>query len=148
MRFKRAGGIRSAAGGVLRSGLEKTVCDDLDKRGVKFEYEADKLSYQRSIRGGTCGKCGANSITRKASYTPDVKLSDGSYIEIKGRFTASNRSRMADFKRSNPNVRVRLLFAADNWCTKAKRQRYSDWAKANGFELAVGKRVPDAWIPK
>lgn len=138
MKFERKDGYAS--------GLERAVCMDLKKRRVKFEYEPDRLKYPRRVPGAKCEAC-SGPASRVSVYTPDIKLrKDGSYIEVKGRFTSANRQRMADFKKGRPDVQVRILFAADNWCTKTKRQRYTDWAKAHGYVCAVGKSVPDQWL--
>lgn len=136
-RFKRAKG--------KRSGFEQTVCSDLDRRGIKYQYEPDKLRYFRIVKGAKCGDCGGVTVTRPAVYTPDLKFNNGTYCEIKGRLTSENRTRLLDFRKYSYAIIVRFLFQRDNWLTSKKRQRYSDWAKKHGFEYSVGKSVPEVW---
>ena len=54
------------------------------------------------------------------------------------------------FLMSDPSIQkidLRILFQADNWTTKLHRERYSQWAVRIGFINAVGKVIPDAWLP-
>ena len=136
-RFHRAKG--------KRSGFEQTVCSDLDRRGIPYQYEPDKLKYWRIVRGAKCSVCQNVTVTKGATYTPDLKFGNGTYCEIKGRFTAANRARMVDFKTSQLLVVVRILFQADNWTTTKKLQRYTTWATRHHFPCSVGTRVPLAW---
>ena len=52
-----------------RSGLEKSVAFDLNKRGIEFQYEHERIPYV---------------VERK--YLPDFQLPNGIYIEAKGWF--------------------------------------------------------------
>jgi hypothetical protein len=128
-----------------RSGLEQKVCSDLERRGIPYQYEPDRLKYWRVVKGAKCAACQSVTVTKPAHYTPDLKFGNGTYCEIKGRFTSENRTRMKDFKTANPLTVVRILFQMDNWTTSKKKQRYSDWCKKNDYEYSVGSRVPDAW---
>jgi hypothetical protein len=136
-RFHRAKG--------KRSGFEQVVCSNLDSRGIAYQYEPDKLKYWRVVKGAKCGACGGVTVTRPATYTPDLKFANGTYCEIKGRLTSANRTRLEAFKEHRPEITVRILFQVDNWCTKKKLNRYTDWAKKHGYECAVGKEVPGHW---
>ena len=52
-----------------RSGLERNVALDLNKRGISFQYEHERIPYV---------------VERK--YLPDFQLPNGIYIEAKGWF--------------------------------------------------------------
>ena len=134
--------LRASTG--FRSGYEAKVAGDLQTREIGFKYEADCFDYPFPIRGSRCVKCGS-SATRTSHYTPDFKFDNGSYVEAKGRLTSANRTRLIAFKSARPDVTVRLLFERDNWLTGKHKKRYTDWAKDNGFESAVGTAVPTAW---
>jgi hypothetical protein len=136
-RFKRAKG--------KRSGFESRVCADLDKRGVKYEYEKETFTYIRPVRAAHCRACGGRDVGRVARYTPDLKVR-GEFIELKGRLTSANRTQLVEFVANRADVKLRLLFMRDNYTTAKKRIRYSEWAKSKGFECAVGEKVPDAWL--
>lgn len=137
-RFHRAKG--------KRSGFESKVCADLDRRGIHYQYEPDRLKYWRVVKGATCSSCQSVTVTKPATYMPDLKFGNGTYCEIKGRFTSENRTRMRDFKIACPMTTVRLLFQMDNWTTSKKKVRYSDWCKKHGYEYSVGNTVPRAWV--
>ena len=117
---------------MYRSGFEEQVAKSLKRDKVKFEYESEKIPYVQP------------SVNRK--YTIDFKLPNGVYVETKGRFTASDRKKMLWVKETNPNKDIRLLFQRDNYLTKSRKTRYSDWATKNGFKYAVGNKVPKEWL--
>jgi hypothetical protein len=103
------------------------------------------LCYQQRVRGAKCIGCGSAVITRTARYTPDYKLENGTYVEAKGKFTSSNRTRLEGFKASRPDITVRLLFQRDNYLTKKHKHTYTEWARSHGFECAVGEQLPTEW---
>lgn len=82
-------------------------------------------------------------------YYPDFVINPGEdgefYIELKGWFKPTDRTKMLAVKESNPNLDIRLVFQNDNWLTKNKKQRYSDWANKHGFKYSVGS-IPKEWI--
>jgi hypothetical protein len=94
----------------------------------------------------TCAKCGHNVALKQRNYTPDLVLGNGVIIEIKGKFTGEMRTKMLAVRRCNPDLDIRMLFQADNWLTKKKATRYSDWCERNGFIYHIGEVVPSEWI--
>jgi predicted nuclease of restriction endonuclease-like RecB superfamily len=64
------------------------------------------------------------------------------YIEAKGFFTPSDRTKLLAVKEAHPDLDIRLLFQRDNWLTKAHKQRYSDWARKNGFPFSIYPELP------
>ena len=127
-----------------RSGFEKTVADQLTKAGVKFEYETEELEYFIKRRGAFCESCGSDEVLESHWYTPDFKIGDV-YIEVKGKFTSSARTKMKAVKEAWPFLDIRMLFMRDNWLTKNHNSRYSDWAVSSGFKFAIHK-LPVEWI--
>lgn len=128
-----------------RSGLEYSIATDLTRRGCKFAYESEVLVYAHKLPGGKCRDCGSKRVDKFRKYTPDFTLSNGRRVESKGYFTSRDRSKLISVKEQKGLPAISILFAADNWCTKRHKARYSDWARANGFEFHVGKTIPVAW---
>lgn len=128
------------------SKYEQAVYHDALGRGFEVRYEPRTFQFYRRIRGGKCRDCGSRETTKLARYTPDFGLGGGVYVETKGKFDSSARSKQEDFTASRPDVDVRWLFAADNWTTKKHIRRYSDWCKERGVTYAVGKEIPQEWF--
>jgi hypothetical protein len=116
------------------SGLEKKVCDDLDRRGIDYKYESEVLIYIEPAR------------TRK--YTPDVILGNGIIVEIKGRWMLDDRKKMALVIEQNPDLDIRMLFQQDKPINKGSKTSYTDWCNKRGILCAVGNKVPDKWLKK
>lgn len=121
--FKKKRGAR------LRSGFEDKIFKQLNKL-CGFLYEGTALKY-----------------TLEKDYVVDFTISQFPpvYVETKGWFKPSDRSKMLAVKRDNPDADIRIVFQYDNWLTKKKKQRYSDWCNKHGFLWSVGQ-IPDAWI--
>lgn len=116
-----------------RSWLEADVAQDLKKRKVKFSYETERIAFVEPAKTRT--------------YKPDLILADGNLIvEVKGRWTAHDRQKMAYVIEQNPDRDIRLLFHKDNTISKNSRTRYSGWCKKRGFKYAIGTSVPEEWI--
>jgi hypothetical protein len=113
----------------MRSGYEVRVTNNLKKEKVKFKYEPEKLPY----------------ILYK-NYIPDLKLENGIYVEMKGRFTSADRTKMLAVKKAHKNLDIRMLFQYNNYLRKGSKTRYSDWCDKNGFTYAFGEVIPLEWI--
>ena len=115
---------------VLRSSLEDKVCLDLQKRKVKFAYEPIKIKYQK----------------KQSSYTPDLVLDNGVIIEIKGYFTAEDRTKHLLIKEQHPDIDLRFVFQiAKKKIHKSSNTTYADWCIKHGFLYSEGT-VPDEWL--
>jgi hypothetical protein len=116
----------------VRSGLEESVCKDLQSRGVSYEYETLKLKYTRPAKEHT--------------YTPDILLPNNVILELKGRLTAEDRKKMLLVKKDNPDLDIRFVFSNSRTkINKNSKTTYADWAAKNGFPFC-DKTVPDDWI--
>lgn len=117
----------------LRSGFELKVAQQLGDRKITFEYEAVKLPYEvpATIH----------------SYTPDF-LTNGIFIEAKGRFTPADRRKMALVIEQHPDKDIRLLFMVNNTLSKASKTTYTDWCAKRGIKCAVSKtgELPEDWL--
>lgn len=112
----------------FKSGLERRVADLLPKT---VTYEPDKLKY-----------------TVIHSYTPDFKLDKNDYIEVKGRFTASDRAKHLYIKEQHPEVKIRFIFGrSQNTLNRSSKTTYADWCDKYGFEFVdIADGIPEDWI--
>jgi hypothetical protein len=123
-----------------RSRYEESLGTYLAGHGIPFYYEKEKFSILvPGTTGHACGKCGAKTILRTTSYTPDFFLPvPRVYVETKGKLDARGRKALLAFKAQYPHARLIVLFQKDNWVTKSHKHRYSEWADMNNIEWAVG----------
>jgi hypothetical protein len=116
----------------MRSMGEVYCAADMDRRGIKWHYEHEKLEYKV-----------------EKVYNPDFTLyeDDNLLIEYKGKMTATTRSDLMAIKKCHPNRKICLVFErAENKLTSAKNSwRYWEWAEKNGFEWS-DKVVRDEWL--
>ena len=112
-----------------RSFFEVDVHKKLNSKFKVVEYETEKLPY----------------VLEKV-YIPDFivydKYGNKIYIEAKGRFTSSDRTKMVKVKENNPDKDIRIVFMQDNYLTKKKLKRYTQWATDNGFINSVFPKLP------
>ncbi len=145
---KRGAKRAEAVAAGYRSGLELEIANDLTKRGIEFEYEKHRIPYQRGIVGGQCGDCSSGNVRKRATYTPDFYLPRvRRFIEAKGRLVSTDRTKLravlSEFAKRGETFSI--IFSQDNYTTKLKRERYSDWAARNGFQYTVGRSIPKEW---
>lgn len=138
----------------FKSGFEKTIGNDLIKKGIPFAYEAQSFKYTITIPRSVCPECGSSPSTLERTYTPDFFFQDGLIVEAKGRFTAEERKKHAAMKEQYPDMDLRLLFKSNNWLGKApkrgepigKKKNYVTWCEAHGIQCAVGNVIPEEWL--
>lgn len=120
----------------FKSPLELNHSQQLKKLSKKFNvritYETDFIPYV---------------LERK--YNPDFTIThkDGSifYIESKGYFRSTDRTKLRACLANGSRPRIRLVFAVDNKLHAKSSMRYSDWCKKYGFEYAIGT-IPEEWF--
>ncbi len=117
---------------MYRSEFERVVCEDLESRQVKFQYEPHTLSYIVP--------------EVKRTYLPDLILSNGIVIELKGWFPLQQRQKMLHVRKSNPNLDIRIvLMKASVKIHKKSKTTLGDWCTKNKFTWAA-ERIPKSWI--
>jgi len=132
-----------------RSGYESLVGQDLQARGIYFEFEKLKIKYVSSVRGGVCTACGSKKVGKARVYTPDFVIprdpnpEHNLIVEAKGRFPSTDKSKMRDIKKANPALDIRILFQKRSSKQASECQA---WADKNGFRCAFGTHVPDEWL--
>lgn len=132
-----------------RSGFETLIGQDMESRGIQFEYESTTFDYLTTVRGGICSKCECKRVYQRRKYKPDfIVPRDGDrpdlIIEAKGVLDAPTRSKMQDIKRANPKADIRFLFYGKG--TWARGKKMKEWADKNGFPCAFGHEVPEDWL--
>jgi hypothetical protein len=114
----------------MRSGFEKEVVSAVKRSDKKAQYEPHRISYTPKIK----------------SYTPDILLSNGMYIEVKGRFTSADRAKHLLIKKQHPNLDIRFVFQRSKQkLYKGSNTTYGEWCDRHGFKWA-DKSVPQEWI--
>ena len=128
----------------LRSGLEDRIKEDLEKKGVKYEYESIKYAYTKD----TCKNCGA--VVNSGIYTPDFIIERNTgvplILEAKGYMDSPTRTKMQRVKRDNPDQDIRFVFQRDNFIRRGSKTKYSDWCFKNGFQYSIGEEIPKEWL--
>jgi hypothetical protein len=66
-------------------------------------------------------------------------------VESKGKFTARDRKIALAMQREYPLEKYVMAFQRDNWISKTKTSRYSDWCEKHGFDFHVGFDLPRRW---
>jgi len=127
----------------FRSKFEATLFKTLPKG---TEFEGTTLTYnKRTTRKMECLDCGSGHVLQKAKYLTDFKLPNGIFLEAKGYFNSSDRTKMESVIKCNPELDIRMVFMSDGWCTKLKKQRYSDWCKKRKIKYCF-RECPKEWL--
>lgn len=114
-----------------RSGLEKQVGDQLDSKGMVYEYEKLTIPYR---------------VEETRKYTPDFVLSSGIVVETKGRWVTADRKKLKLIKQQYPHLDIRLVFSNPNArISKASKTTYAKFAADHGFPYAK-QFIPEAWL--
>lgn len=134
---------------IFRSKYERRLREWLEARNVKFLYESRRFTLSVPIIRGQCGDCRSTHVVRFTEYTPDWFFPEtGMYVESKGKFDARARRIALAMQDQHPDVSYSLLLQRDNWLTKTKKQRYSDWCKKNLINFHIGETFPREWVTR
>jgi hypothetical protein len=116
----------------FKSGLEENISIQIESKGIKVEYESEKVAYTIPASQHT--------------YNPDFKLPNDIFVETKGRFVAADRKKHLLVKAQNPTLDIRFVFSnSKNKITKTSKTTYGDWCDKNGIKYA-DKVIPDSWF--
>jgi hypothetical protein len=116
----------------FKSGLEENISVQIESKGIKVEYETEKVAYTIPASQHT--------------YNPDFKLPNGIFVETKGRFVAADRKKHLLVKAQNPTLDIRFVFSnSKNKITKTSKTTYGDWCDKNGYKYS-DKIIPDSWF--
>ena len=120
-----------------RSGLEEKVGAQLDRLGIDYKFESEKIAYTRP--------------SRVSKYTPDFPLTTKVsakkiYIETKGQFKVADRQKHLLIKEQSPHLDIRFVFSrSKQTISKQSKTTYADWCLKHGF-LYADKLVPEDWL--
>lgn len=132
----------------FRSGFEQELADQLDRLGVRWEYEAYELPWMRKITNGICLDCKGTNVAQMAKYTVDFYLPEYDFfIEGKGKWVSRDRTKHRTIRRASPETDVRIVFQRDNWLTKTKTQKYSEYCNKYGIVYAI-EVIPPSWFKR
>jgi len=116
----------------FKSGLEESISNQIDSKGIKVEYETEKVSYSIPASEHT--------------YHPDFLLPNGIFVETKGRFVIADRKKHILIKAQHPELDIRFVFTnSRNKINKSSKTTYADWCEKNGFKYA-DKHIPEDWF--
>jgi len=116
----------------FKSGLEESISNQIDSKGIKVEYETEKVSYSIPASEHT--------------YHPDFLLPNGIFVETKGRFVIADRKKHILIKAQHPELDIRFVFTnSRNKINKNSKTTYADWCEKNGFKYA-DKHIPEEWF--
>lgn len=114
-----------------RSGLEKTVEEELKQLNIDVKYESIKIEWE-------------DLCYRK--YTPDFLLPNGIIVETKGLFTAADRRKHLLVQKQHPELDIRFVFSSSKRrLSKVSKTTYAGWCEKYNF-LYADKKIPEDWI--
>jgi hypothetical protein len=115
-RFSRCrGGIRNDLNTYFRSSWEANYARYLNYINLSWEYEPTTFDLGEGY-----------------TYTPDFKLNDGSYIELKGWLTEQGKIKLERFKKIYPYVKLVLISQTDyRSLYKEYRDIIPNWEKVS-----------------
>lgn len=111
---------------IFRSSFEEEVFNSLPQKGCV--YEPCKFS-----------------VDIPTTYTPDLVLPNGIYVEIKGFLRAESRRKYENFKKQYPEIDLRFVFMNPNQRYQGSKRTNKQWAEKHGF-IYSHKKVPTSWF--
>ena len=114
-----------------KSRFEFDFATYLENNGIEFQYEQHKFTYDPKQR----------------TYTPDFYLPKfDMFIETKGQFVGSDRSKHKLIAEQYPDLDLRFVFQNDKVkLSKKSKTTYADWCNKNNFKYAKGV-IPIGWM--
>ena len=116
----------------FKSGLEESISQQIEGKGIEVKYESEEVSYIIPASEHT--------------YHPDFKLPNGIRVETKGRFVLADRKKHLLVKEQNPQLDIRFVFSnSKNKISKKSKTTYGMWCEKHGFKYA-DKEIPQSWF--
>ena len=114
-----------------KSRFEFDFATYLENNNIEFEYEQHKFTY----------------VPKQRTYTPDFYLPEfDMFIETKGQFVGSDRSKHKLIAEQYPDLDLRFVFQNDKVkLSKKSKTTYADWCNKNNFKYAKGV-IPIGWM--
>lgn len=125
----------------MRSPFERRFAKNLEKLGIKYEYEPKQFEYWLKLPRArtTCRNCSSsNNIWTKRFYTPDFYLIDYDvFLETKGRWDGKDRKKHKAMIDQYPDIRLAILFHSDSRLRKGSKTRYTEWCNKYNIKCKV-----------
>ena len=102
----------------------------LETEGVPFGYENHRIGYNKAHH-----------------YIPDFWLSRSNiFIEVKGRFLPSDRTKHLLIKEQHPHLDIRFAFQQPTHKIRpGSKTSYADWCDKHEFKWC-GLEIPKSWL--
>ena len=114
----------------FRSGLEEQVANLLSELGITYGYESEKLGY-----------------TIEHTYTPDFVLPNYTYLETKGYWSPSDRRKILNVLKANPEIDLRMVFQSPyNKINKNSKTTYAMWCERHDIPWSSYHNIPLEWL--
>ena len=127
-----------------RSKFEARCAALLRRSGIAFEYEAYAIPYLRKARLTKQIREAHGLADTFVHHTYHMYMLDfkaqGIWIETKGWFKPSDRTKMLAVQSMFPEEKILLWFQSDN--KLGKHQTYISWARKHNFLYHAGDSLP------
>ena len=115
---------------MFRSQLEEKVADLLVELNIDYDYEPKRIPY-----------------TIQHHYTPDFILPNGVVLECKGYWEASDRRKIKQIVKDNPDLDLRMVFQAPfNKISKKSKTTYAKWCDRLKIPWCAYYDIPIDWL--
>ncbi len=115
---------------MFRSQLEEKVADLLVELNIDYDYETKRIPY-----------------TIQHHYTPDFILPNGVVLECKGYWEASDRRKIKQIVKDNPDLDLRMVFQAPfNKISKKSKTTYAKWCDRLKIPWCAYYDIPIDWL--
>ena len=115
---------------MFRSQLEEKVADLLVELNIDYDYETKRIPY-----------------TIQHHYTPDFILPNGVVLECKGYWEASDRRKIKQIVKDNPDLDLRMVFQAPfNKISKKSKTTYAQWCDRLKIPWCAYYDIPIDWL--
>lgn len=109
--------------------FEERIQQELAAKKAAFLLEPFAIPYQQKRR-----------------YVPDILLSNGIIVELKGEFTSADRKKHRLIQAQYPALDIRFVFADPHRLIGNKSTTtYALWCEFFGFRYAA-MHIPDSWL--
>ena len=115
---------------MFRSQLEEKVADLLVELNIDYDYETKRIPY-----------------TIQHHYTPDFILPNGVVLECKGYWEASDRRKIKQIVKDNPDLDLRMVFQSPfNKISKKSKTTYAKWCDRLKIPWCAYYDIPIDWL--
>lgn len=125
----------------MRSRNWRQNCGYRSKLEAEFQQDFPDLLYEHE----------SLAYVKSHTYKPDFWIADNCYLELKGIFTPSDRTKMLEVMKQNPQVKIAMVFQRPQQkLNRSSRTSYADWCDKHDIEWFNVKDTGaiEAWIER